>query len=660
MKTFSSTCRARPAHPALLLFLLASSLLGALCAPRYLYAEEEPGAVEIMEMVSRVDQGRITEHIAALSSMSRCSGEPGKSEAVSYIVEQLQGHGLSPLVDSFEGSQGITFTNVVAGKAGARQPDRVLLIMAHLDSAPSRAFPPRCGSGPAPGANDDASGVAAVPESARVMAGYDFDYTVRYIFFDGEEFDHLGSKRFVEQLEASGETLEGAVNLDMIAYRPGSGNKLFAVHDGRPGRLLDALVSSVDRYRIPVELGSYALGTSWPAESDPNRLGDHLSFWRCGYEGVICISEDVSTNYGNDPAYHSAGDTLYLPDGRLRLRPEMAQAAAELSVAAIAGLAGTVDKQLWQPAKESLYQDWERSDRPVAAGLATRSWLWGPRPIDTRMEEYSGMSGGQRLVQYFDKGRMEDNPKAGAGGWQVTAGLLVEELVTGRLQVGDALFRPREPSVLPVAGDPVALNRSAPSYADFGRVVSIGRSRAPDRTGQVIGEALDGDGNVRVLSAPPATVRAAFYEAQLGHNVPAVFRSFMDQEGLVVEGGGYASGSLMDWVRLLGLPITEPYWIRTRVSGVETDVLVQLFERRSLTYTPSNPAGWQVEMGNVGRHYLGWRYGETSIGADSLLPRPSISLDRLMARGKLGSASAETTSSGLPDPWLLVSRSILR
>ena len=46
------------------------------------------------------------------------------------------------------------------------------------------------------------------------------------------------------------------------------------------------------------------------------------------------------------------------------------------------------------------------------------------------------------------------------------------------------------------------------------------------------------------------------------------------------------------------------------IAGAEKDILVQLFERRVLTYTPANPAGWQVEMGNVGLHYYRWRYGQ--------------------------------------------------
>jgi hypothetical protein len=58
-----------------------------------------------------------------------------------------------------------------------------------------------------------------------------------------------------------------------------------------------------------------------------------------------------------------------------------------------------------------------------------------------------------------------------------------------------------------------------------------------------------------------------------------------------------------------GLPITEAYWGNVKVGGDHTDVLIECFERRCLTYTPGNPAGWQVEAGNVGQRYYEWRYG---------------------------------------------------
>ena len=49
-----------------------------------------------------------------------------------------------------------------------------------------------------------------------------------------------------------------------------------------------------------------------------------------------------------------------------------------------------------------------------------------------------------------------------------------------------------------------------------------------------------------------------------------------------------------------GFPITEAYWVSTRVGGIGQDVLVQCFERRCLTYTPGNAPAWRVEAGNIG------------------------------------------------------------
>jgi hypothetical protein len=61
-------------------------------------------------------------------------------------------------------------------------------------------------------------------------------------------------------------------------------------------------------------------------------------------------------------------------------------------------------------------------------------------------------------------------------------------------------------------------------------------------------------------------------------------------------------------VSTLGYPITEPYWIQARVSGQDQWLLLQAFQRRVLTYNAANAPAWQVEMGNVGRHYYDWRY----------------------------------------------------
>ena len=77
------------------------------------------------------------------------------------------------------------------------------------------------------------------------------------------------------------------------------------------------------------------------------------------------------------------------------------------------------------------------------------------------------------------------------------------------------------------------------------------------------------------------------------------------------------------WEAVAGLPITEPYWFVTTVGGQPAWVMAQLFERRVLTFTPSNAPEFQVEMGNVGRHYWEWRYGRPPAAVDMLRVEPS-------------------------------------
>src|SRR4051794_15369142 len=74
---------------------------------------------------------------------------------------------------------------------------------------------------------------------------------------------------------------------------------------------------------------------------------------------------------------------------------------------------------------------WERTDKPVADGTVKRSFYWGPAPGVTQSEPYAEGVGGKRLVQYFDKSRMEINdPNADHNSpFYVTNGLLTVELV---------------------------------------------------------------------------------------------------------------------------------------------------------------------------------------------------------------------------------------
>jgi hypothetical protein len=251
---------------------------------------------------------------------------------------------------------------------------------------------------------------------------------------------------------------------------------------------------------------------------------------------------------------------------------------------------------------------WQRNDRPIAEQRANRSWTWGPRGLMARTEGYIQSASGLRQVQYFDKGRMEVNDPRGDRNsqWFVTTGLLVIELISGRTQIGADQFVQHSPADIPIAGDQGDPN--APTYASFGGVSS---QQPGDRSGQFVGETLSRTGKVGSYAGPQRPeAQLAHFVPESGHNIPQVFWEYLNAGGTIYEGRRYGSGTLMDWVFTLGYPISEPYWTRIKVGGVDRDVLVQPFQRRVLTYSPDNPSGWQVEMGNVGRHYYLWRYGE--------------------------------------------------
>src|SRR5689334_21969574 len=119
---------------------------------------------------------------------------------------------------------------------------------------------------------------------------------------------------------------------------------------------------------------------------------------------------------------------------------------------------------------------WNRTDAPVARGAVARSWLWGPQPGEIRQEPFAGAPGGTRTVQYFDKARMEVNAAADpASQWATTTGLLVVELVSGRVQTSPDSYEAREPAAVPVAGDgdSQAGGGTAPLYRSFRDVASL-------------------------------------------------------------------------------------------------------------------------------------------------------------------------------------------
>ena len=231
------------------------------------------------------------------------------------------------------------------------------------------------------------------------------------------------------------------------------------------------------------------------------------------------------------------------------------------------------------------------------AGEAIARNLWGPSLAAPTQEEYRDASGGYRLVQYFDKGRME---LADAKTGTVTNGLLATELITGRIQIGSDAFESHTPAAIPIAGDPdspgptyAALNDRAaqlllPAPSKVGTIVSASVSAA----GDVSEAAPTSSADVRMVAKADTTLSA--YDSVTKHSVPAAFAAYRTKAG----------------VGVIGYAMSEPFVATVKVAGAQRQVVVQVFERRVLTYNAANSDAYKVEMGNIGQHYYRWRYGQ--------------------------------------------------
>ncbi len=313
------------------------------------------------------------------------------------------------------------------------------------------------------------------------------------------------------------------------------------------------------------------------------------------------------------------------PERKSRSRVMLLQRAATVLLAltmalvvstAITGARAQAQEQ--QFASDAFARRWESTDRPVLLGLVARTWFWGPSAFTQALHErYRESPEHARLVQYFDKGRMELTDPSGdpSNLWYVTGGLLTRELTSGRIQVGDTEFLDTGSGApIPVAGDP---DNTFPTYADLGRLVDQSQ---PDRTGEFATAVLSPEGlGTWPDAAEDPNAQLVQYVQYLGplgqtvgYNIPRAFWDFMTQSGPAWQDGQLQPADpLFQWIFVLGYPIADPFWAQVRLKGASTWVLIQPFERRVLTYTPSNPPGWQVEMGNIGLHYYRWRYRYT-------------------------------------------------
>jgi leucyl aminopeptidase len=216
----------------------------------------------------------------------------GGAASTTWLRELWQGYAAGRpevTIELFE--TGWAQKSVIATIPGTTLASEVVVIGGHLDSIVS-------GSSVAPGADDDASGIATISEVFRVLMAQDYrpQRTVKFMAYSAEEVGLLGSKQIVTQHKNAAINVVGVVQFDMTNYQ-GSAKDIWLMQDFTNAAQNTFVGNLIDTY----------VGATWGTDSCGYACSDHASWHNAGYPASMPF-EARMTEY--NPTIHSTGDTL--------------------------------------------------------------------------------------------------------------------------------------------------------------------------------------------------------------------------------------------------------------------------------------------------------------------------------------------------------------
>ncbi|MES2780156.1 MAG: M20/M25/M40 family metallo-hydrolase [Bacteroidota bacterium] len=220
---------------------------------------------------------------------SRFATHPGNNLAAEYIKQTVIGYGFNVQDIPFSSSG----RNIVAFKNGTDIITQAYILSAHYDCVGNATMQFQ-------GADDNASGVAALLEAARVLQSINFPYTIILAFWDEEENGLLGSKAFAPDGPLGFWDVKAALNLDMIGY-DGNHDSLAMIHTFPVGNSV-SLADKLMEMSLTYEMGLHTL-----IKNPGDKSTDHQSFWSVGATAVG-LTEDYDHDF--NPNWHLWGDSI--------------------------------------------------------------------------------------------------------------------------------------------------------------------------------------------------------------------------------------------------------------------------------------------------------------------------------------------------------------
>ena len=293
--------------------LLAILLIGTLIYLFHMPGKTHVGALHPLTVEEREIRDRLATHVEILAGRigeRNLQHYRALEEAADYIEQTFEQLGYRPSAEPLK-SRGRQVRNLVAEQPGSGNPEEIVLVGAHYDSVPG-----------SPGANDNGSGVAALLELARLLAGRELARTVRFVAFVNEEAPYFGSPEMGSLVHARaakvrGDRIRAMLSLETIGYysdTPGSQHYPFPLNHFYPdtANFIGFVGNLGSRALVRSALGSFRQHTCLPSEGAAVPEGikgvgwsDHWSFWQAGYPAIM-VTDTAFYRYAH---YHTDEDT---------------------------------------------------------------------------------------------------------------------------------------------------------------------------------------------------------------------------------------------------------------------------------------------------------------------------------------------------------------
>lgn len=230
--------------------------------------------------------------------------------AARYIESELAGIGYAVKRQTYL-TQGLECANLEAVLPGRRRPQESIVVGAHYDTV--------LGS---PGADDNASAVAALIEIARQLREHAPGRSLKLAAFVNEEppyffWGEMGSKQYARAARSRRENIRLMISLEMLGYyrdEPGSQGypPLFRYFYPNRGNFIAFVSNFRSRQAMRRAAQAFRNHSDFPLETTATfgwipgvAWSDHISFWRAGYRAFMC----TDTAFFRNPHYHNADDT---------------------------------------------------------------------------------------------------------------------------------------------------------------------------------------------------------------------------------------------------------------------------------------------------------------------------------------------------------------